>query len=197
MWCSSPWSNRRKRLMTVVSAPLLRTLTAMVLVALAGLLMLSPVQAFESSLPGAVPTAPVRLRVWGFEVYDAKLWTRPGFAPAQYAQHPFALELQYLRGLKGEAIARRSLDEMKRQGTINGAQGQAWLDAMQGLFPDVQKGDRITGVHKPEQGAEFWVNDRLVGQVNDPQFAQLFFGIWLPPQTSVPDVRKALLARWP
>ena len=63
------------------------------LVALAGLCLLTCAQAFESSLPGAAPTAPVRMRVWGFEVYDAKLWTRPGFAPAQYARHPFALEL--------------------------------------------------------------------------------------------------------
>lgn len=180
-------------------SPLQKTSRRLFTVMLTGvaLLMAGPVPALESTLPGAVPTAPVRLTVWGFEVYDAKLWTRPGFAPAQYAQHPFALELQYLRGLKGEAIARRSLDEMKRQGLINGSQGQAWLDAMQGLFPDVHKGDRIIGVHKPEQGAEFWVNDRFVGQVNDPLFAQLFFGIWLSPQTSVPDVRKALLASWP
>ena len=105
--------------------------------------------------------------------------------------------MHYLRGLKGDAIAQRSLDEMKRQGPINEPQAQAWLKAMQALFPDVQKGDRITGVHKPEQGAEFWVNDRMVGLVNDPQFAQLFFGIWLSPQTSAPDVRKALLAQWP
>lgn len=165
--------------------------------ALAGLLVFSSAQAFESAVPGAEPTAPVRMTVWGFDVYDAKLWARPGFAPAQYVRHPFALELQYLRGLKGEAIAQRSLDEMKRQGPINALQSQAWLKAMQALFPDVQKGDRITGVHKPEQGAEFWVNERLLGQVNDPQFAQLFFGIWLSPQSSAPEVRKALLARWP
>ena len=162
-----------------------------------GLCLSGAAQALEATLPGAQPTEPVRMRVWGFEVYDAKLWTRPGFVPAQYARHPFALELQYLRSLKGDAIAQRSLDEMKRQGPISEAQGQSWLQAMRALFPDVQKGDRITGVHKPEQGAEFWVNDRLVGQVSDPQFAQLFFGIWLSPQTSAPDVRKALLAQWP
>jgi len=174
--------------------PVYRTLA---LGALLGAVLLGPAQAFESTLPGAVPTAPVRMTVWGFDVYDAKLWARPNFAPAQYARHPFALELLYLRGLKGEAIAQRSLDEMKRQGPISELQAQAWLKSMQSVFPDVQKGDRITGVHKPEQGAEFWLNDRLVGQVNDAQFAQLFFGIWLSPQTSAPDVRKALLARWP
>jgi hypothetical protein len=105
------------------------------------------------------------------------------------------LELQYLRGFKAEAIAQRSLDEMKRQAPISEPQSQAWLKAMQNLFPDVQKGDRITQVHTPNLGAEFWVNGRLLGRVNDPQFAQLFFGIWLSPQSSAPDVRKALLAR--
>jgi hypothetical protein len=153
--------------------------------------------ASEVALPGSAATPAVRMTVWGFEVYDAKLWARAGFSSAQYVRHPFALELSYLRGLKGEAIAQRSLDEMKRQGPISDSQVQTWLKAMQTLFPDVQKGDRIVGVNKPEQGAEFWVNDRLVGQVPDPQFAKLFFGIWLSPQTSAPEIRQALISRWP
>lgn len=154
-------------------------------------------QASELALPGAVPTPAVRMTVWGFDVYDAKLWARQGFSAAQYAQHDFALELSYLRGLKGSAIAQRSLDEMRRQASISDSQAQAWLQAMQALFPDVQKGDRITGVHLPDQGAEFWVNDKRAGRVSDPQFAKLFFGIWLSPQTSAPEVRQALTARWP
>jgi hypothetical protein len=178
-----------------------RTLAAGVGAALLGWLMCKHAPAAEPSPPGvlsgAFSSAPVRMSVWGFDVYDAKLWAQPSFAPAQFARHPFALELQYLRSVKAEAIAQRSVDEMKRQAPISEMQSQAWLKAMQSVFPDVQKGDRITGVHKPEQGAEFWVNGRAVGQVNDAQFAQLFFGIWLSPQTSAPDVRKALLARWP
>ena len=158
---------------------------------------LSAAQASELALPGAVSTPAVRMTVWGFDVYDAKLWARQGFSAAQYAQHPFALELSYLRALKGPAIAQRSLDEMRRQAIISDGQGQAWLQAMQTLFPDVQKGDRITGVHLPDQGAEFWVNDKRVGRVADQQFAKLFFGIWLSPQTSAPEVRQALMARWP
>lgn len=167
--------------------------------ACAALCVCLPPMAEASALafPDAVPTAPVRMSVWGFDVYDARLWTREGFTPAQYGRYPFALELSYLRGLKGDAIAQRSLDEMRRQTPISDSQGQSWLKAMQNVFPDVQKGDRITGVHTPDQGAEFWVNDRRVGRVADPQFAQLFFGIWLSPQTSAPHVRQALISRWP
>jgi len=65
---------------------------------------------------------------------------------------------------------------------------------MRALFPDVKAGDVITGVHQPAMGVVFWCNGRLLGEVRDPLFARLFFGIWLSPQTSEPQLRSALLA---
>jgi Chalcone isomerase-like len=146
-----------------------------------------------TGLGGVVPTAPVRLRVWGFEVYDARLWTPVGFRHVQYTQFPFALELQYLRKLEGAAIASRSIDEMRRVGTFSDGQAQSWLAAMRELFPDVRQGERITGIHLPGLGAEFWVNGQRAGVVKDPAFARLFFGIWLDERTSEPKMRAQLL----
>jgi len=146
-----------------------------------------------AALSGVVPTAPVRLRVWGFEVYDARLWTPVGFRHSQYAQYSFALELQYLRRLEGAAIASRSIDEMRRVGSFTDAQAQSWLAAMRELFPNVSAGERITGVNLPGVGAEFWVNGQRVGAVNDLAFARLFFGIWLDERTSEPKMRAQLL----
>ncbi|WP_396434431.1 chalcone isomerase family protein [Limnohabitans sp.] len=145
------------------------------------------------ALPGVMPTAPVRLRVWGFEVYDARLWTPRGFRHTQSAQFPFALELQYLRKLEGAAIASRSIDEMRRVGSFSDAQAQTWLAAMRELFPDVNTGERITGVNLPGEGAEFWVNGQRVGLVKDEAFARLFFGIWLDERSSQPKMRAQLL----
>lgn len=147
-----------------------------------------------AGLGGALPTPLVRLRFWGFEVYDARLWTRSGFDGARYAQHPFALELQYLRRLAGSAIASRSLDEMRRLADIDEARAQRWLQAMRALFPDVQRGDRLTGVHRPGVGARFWHNGQLRGEVAEPEFSALFFGIWLDPRTVKPSLRESLLA---
>lgn len=144
-------------------------------------------------LGGVVPTAPVRLRVWGFEVYDARLWTPRGFRHSQAAQFPFALELQYLRKLEGSAIASRSIDEMRRVGSFTDVQAQNWLVAMRELFPNVNAGERITGVNLPGEGAEFWVNGQRVGVVKDTAFARLFFGIWLDERTSEPKMRAQLL----
>ena len=146
-----------------------------------------------AALVGVVPTAPVRLRVWGFEVYDARLWTPASFRHSQYAQHAFALELQYLRRLEGAAIASRSIDEMRHVGSFSDAQAQSWQSAMRELFPNVGEGERITGVNLPGVGAEFWVNGQRVGVVKDETFARLFFGIWLDERTSEPKMRAQLL----
>ena len=49
-------------------------------------------------------------------------------------------------------------------------------------------------VIRPGEAALFFVNGRAVGDVRDARFAQLFFGIWLSPQTSEPRLRESLLA---
>jgi hypothetical protein len=82
---------------------------------------------------------------------------------------------------------------MRRVGSFSDAQAQSWLAAMRELFPDVRQGERITGMNLPGVGAEFWVNGHRVGEVKDPAFARLFFGIWLDERTSEPKMRAQLL----
>jgi len=135
-----------------------------------------------------------RFRFRGFNVYDAQLWTAPGFQAAQYVQQPFALTLSYLRALKGAAIAERSLLEMQDIAPVDEAQVATWRQALTQLFPDVRAGDRITGSHQPGLGANFWLNGRPLGQIADDRFSQRFFGIWLHPDTSQPALRRDLLA---
>ena len=87
-----------------------------------------------------------------------------------------------------------SLEEMQRGAEIAPAQQRAWLTAMQRCFPDVVEGDRMTGVQLPGTAARFFVNGAFVGEVRDAEFTRLFFGIWLAPTTSEPELRAALLA---
>jgi hypothetical protein len=145
-------------------------------------------------LPVATLSGQAKLRFWGFEVYQARLWVAPGFLETAFEQTAFALELTYLRDFRGEDIAKRSIAEMRRQTPMPLAQEAAWEDQMRALFPDVKTGERITGVHRPATGAVFWHNERLLGEVRDPAFAKQFFGIWLSAQTSEPQLRRALLA---
>ena len=134
------------------------------------------------------------LRFWGLPVYEARLWVSPGFAAHDYAALPLALELTYQRAFTAQAIAKRSIEEMRRVGSFSPEQGARWQQALQAILPDVQPGDRITGLYRPGAGALFQMQGRTVGEVADAEFARLFFGIWLSPRTSEPQLRQALLA---
>ena len=134
-----------------------------------------------------------RLTVWGFQVYDAKLWGLPGFKAESFNTQLFALELAYLRDFTGQDIAERSVQEMRRSAAIGDDQARIWVADMLRVIPTVKKGDRIMGIHRPSVGAQFLVNGKASGEIRDPEFARLFFGIWLSTKTSEPKMRAALL----
>lgn len=150
--------------------------------------------------PPAMPLPDVRLagqgvlRFLGFEIYRARLWVPPGFDAGNYGAQPLALELTYHRDFSADAIAKRSLEEMRRVGSFTAEQATRWQQALQAALPDVKAGDRLLGIHQPGVGATFKMGGRVVGEVPDAEFSRLFFGIWLSPQTSEPGLRQQLLA---
>ena len=135
-----------------------------------------------------------RFTMLGLQVYDARLWALPGFKPENLPDEPFALELVYLRDFKSKDIAERSLKEMRRSAVISQDQAKSWTGELLRLIPDIKKGDRVMGIHRPRAGARLLVNGKPSGEIADAEFARLFFGIWLSPKTSAPSVRAALLA---
>lgn len=134
------------------------------------------------------------MRFLGFDIYGARLWVQTGFDAANYGAHPLALELTYQRNFTAAAIAKRSLEEMRRVGNFSDQQATRWQQALQAALPDVRPGDRLVGVHQPGTGTVFQMGGRVVGEVSDAEFSRLFFGIWLSPQTSEPGLRQELLA---
>lgn len=167
----------------------------------AAALCLAAPWAAASTAPGEVAQALAQGRLLGtgrmryllWDVFDATLWVQPGFAAPQYYEHPFALELRYLRKLSGAELVASSLQEMRRVRGLDPAKELAWSAAMRSAFPDVEPGDRITGVHRPGVGVRFFVNGRLQAVVDDADFGRAFFGIWLSPDTREPRLRGALL----
>ncbi|MFT3953866.1 MAG: chalcone isomerase family protein [Piscinibacter sp.] len=153
----------------------------------------APPAEVDGELAGARLLGSGRLTFLGLHIYDARLWAADGFAADSFERHPIALELIYGRTLYGRLIAERSLDEMKRIGGFSDEQGERWLASMKQTFPDVAKGDRITGVQRPQEAARFFLNGALRGELRDPEFTRRFFGIWLSPQTSEPKLRQSLL----
>lgn len=161
-----------------------------------------PPASAAASLPEAVhtragaslrPAGQGRLNFLGLAVYDAALWTVPGFRAGSFADHVFALELHYLRRFSAADIARASLEQMQRHGPIDPAQAERWRAELMRLLPDVRKGERIAGLNLPGRGLALFHEGRSLGEVEDPRFAQLFFAIWLGEATSAPALRQALV----
>ena len=103
-------------------------------------------------------------------------------------------EVRRVNEFTAEAIAKRSIEEMRRVGSFTPQQATRWQQALQAALPDVKSGDRLLGIHQPGVGAVFKMAGRVVGEVPDAEFSRLFFGIWLSPQTSEPGLRQELLA---
>jgi len=147
----------------------------------------------KAELPDARTLGTSRMRFLGINVYDAKLLAA-ALKRNDYTASAFALELLYLRGFDGLAIADRSLKEMRRVGNISPEKEKSWLETMRQTFPDVKSGDRITAFHKPGVGIRFFINGLAHASIDDPEFSRYFFGIWLSPNTSEPRMRAELLA---
>lgn len=131
-----------------------------------------------------------RLSKWFWDAYDAYLYSSSG----QYrTDDSFALSLHYLMDFSKEQIAKRSIDEIKKQGFRDKNKLKAWYYQLADIFIDVDEGISITGIYFKDGTAAFYSGDRVLGYINDKQLARLFFDIWLSPKTSEPELRKKLL----
>lgn len=130
-----------------------------------------------------------RLNFWGLHVYDVNL-----YRGATKDSQEFALELKYQRSFSGEAIANRTVEEMKNLG-IADAQATSWGKELTSIFPNVDPGQTITAIYIPKQGTSFFYESKKLAQIQGADFAKAFFGIWLDSKTSVPKLRADLLGQ--
>jgi hypothetical protein len=140
-------------------------------------------------VPSAELAGKGRMTYLGFRVFDAELYAPQGqYSPSK----PFALKLTYLRNFKGSDIAKRSVDEMRRQGLKDEAKLKLWGDQMRAIFPDVSQGASITGVRDASGKAIFYKDGQQIGSINNPEFSRRFFAIWLGDNTSNPSLQASL-----
>lgn len=125
-----------------------------------------------------------------FDVYSAQLYAPSGtFAPDK----PFAISLRYLRDIDGNDIAERSVEEIRRQGVVNGQSLTEWGAKMKTIFPNVQHGTVLSAVFYPGKKTVFFQGNKMIGAIEDAGFTRAFADIWLSQKTSEPELRKELL----
>jgi len=130
-----------------------------------------------------------QLSWWGMTVYNAALFAPQGnYRP----EEPHYLEITYRFSFSREQLASRSLEEIER---LHGKHSDrdALLAQFRSIFPDVAQGDRITALHYPGRGAEFFLGEMPLGRIESAALAADFFAIWLGPATSEQDLRSRLL----
>ncbi len=130
-----------------------------------------------------------RMTYWGFTLYDAKLFA------SKEPKGGIALDIQYLRKFEAKALAEQTLDELKKLG-VSDTQRAEWADPLAKAFKTVQVGDSITAIKKPQGSTQFFYNGQFVSEISGESFSQAFFGIWLHPKTSAPQLRKVLLGQY-
>ncbi|ANJ00188.1 hypothetical protein A8O14_08915 [Polynucleobacter wuianus] len=130
-----------------------------------------------------------KLTWWGLHVYDAFFYRGMSANSSE-----FALDLRYQKSFTGNAIANRSVDEMKKLG-VPDAQAQAWGKQLATFLPNVEPGQNITAIYLPKQGTTFYFDGKPLAQIPGADFSKAFFGIWLDPKTSAPKLREQLLGQ--
>lgn len=142
-------------------------------------------------IPDAQKVGEGRLSYLLWDVYDAELYAPQGrWKDGQ----PLALKLSYLMDIDGKKIADRSAVEIREQGIANEVQLATWHTQMRNIFPDVKKGETITGILTQDAQTVFYKNNDEIGRIKDPQFSKAFFDIWLNENTTSPDLRRKLLS---
>lgn len=128
-----------------------------------------------------------------FRFYRASLFQ----AGPMDGNHPYALDLLYMRNLSAQQIVQTSVEEMIRLRPECQSQAASWGETLHGFIPDVGLGDRLVGVFEPGKGVSFFSGHQRLGQVHSEAFADAFGAIWLDEKTQSPSLRSALLGSNP
>lgn len=138
------------------------------------------------------------LLTWfGFEIYEASLWTTDGnFAGVENLQQPTALSLWYRRGFSRERLIEITQNGWTEFKLATPLQQERWSAQLAKIWVDAEKGSNMTALVTPGGETRFYNAQRFLGSVADAAFGPAFLGIWLDEQTHgtrLEDLRTALL----
>lgn len=116
-----------------------------------------------------------------------KLWEQADTSinPTQVLQTKFAY------GVEDKYLVEAIIRGMLQRGIPRPRVGK-WFWQIREFTPTVQKDDVITMV-KTAQSVSFYHNGSYIGAINNPQFGDDFFGVWLAPDSKYPQIRSQLL----
>ncbi len=130
------------------------------------------------------------LHWFGLHVYDIEF-----YAPESTysSKGPAALSIRYNISIKHHRLVETTRKEWQRMKRGTAVQRDAWAQQLEALWPDVKSGDRLTAFQQQTGPALFYLGDRLLGEMADPEFGPAFFAIWMDADCRYPKIRAELL----
>ena len=140
--------------------------------------------------PRLGPVGEATLHWFGLHIYDIALYA----TEAAYSTNGSAvLSIHYNISIKHSRLEATTLKEWRRMKKGDEAQHAQWTKQLDSLWPDVSPGDTLSAFRRRGGPTQFYLDDRLLGEVPDPAFGPAFFAIWLDADCRYPDVREGLL----
>jgi hypothetical protein len=131
-----------------------------------------------------------RLKFMFWPVYDSRLYSADG--QFREGQRPLRLELEYLREIAAPELVAQTRVEWERLQPLS-ADEELWLQSLSRIWPNVSENDVLALELDAEGGSTFLFNGQRLGGIDNPAFGQRFLAIWLSPDTSRPQLRRALI----
>lgn len=130
---------------------------------------------------------------WWFDIYHARLYQTDGAKAAITAQQGTVLQLTYLRDISHQNLVKHTREQWQEIKLAPSLPVEQWLQSLDSIWPDVQKGDCIAFKVTQDGAGRFYLGARYLGEIADPQFAKAFLAIWLGANSQYPEQRANLL----
>jgi len=128
------------------------------------------------------------LSVLWIDVYTAELFTGDG----DYTNDTLSvvIELSYHQNISQNSLLKETGNQIKE--FARDAQIDEWLDSLAAIWPDIKEGDRLAFWKDKSGLGHFFLKDRWIGSLEDPEFSTAFLKIWLSEKSSYPQLAKQL-----
>jgi hypothetical protein len=138
-----------------------------------------------------IPIGETTFSILFWDLYKSKLLTTTGTYPIKTDKDKLLYQIKYLTDISSKDLVNRTVEQWQHLGVAPELYA-AYLPILNKIWPDIEEGDSLS-LYVNNNKSVFYFNNNLIGEINQPEFSQLFLDIWLSEKTSEPNLRLELL----
>lgn len=127
-----------------------------------------------------------------WDIYSSELYTQSGEYSAK--AYPIALKIHYLRDIKSADLVEKTQEEWEKLG-FSQDETTHWIAILSDMWPNIKKGDELILKVEHSNSSTFFINNEVLGSIDDPNFGDSFLAIWLDEKCSFPALRRKLIGQ--